>query len=169
MTGLRVVKDLVKLAALCFSAAPQGGKFEEAAMNKTSLPIVVILFAVCLGHAHANGIFLTCEFPVGPRVALEINKKSVLKSGKPIKNLNQRSVAIKGRYITFNQAFNNYNNAWRINRNTLKVDFKTVLKRDSRVVLDEKGSCANAAIAAQPPQRRRASSLPASLSFLHLQ
>ncbi len=144
-------------------------KIEEAAMNKAILPFVVILFAVCLEQAKASGIFLTCTFPAGPSVALEINKKSVLKSGKPIKNLNQNSVEIRGRYITFNQAFNTYNNAWRINRNTLKVDFKTVLKRDSRVVLDEKASCASTAVASQLPPRRRASRLPATLSFLHLQ
>lgn len=64
------------------------------------------------------------------------------------------------RYIAFNQSFNTYTNAWTIDRNTLKYSVKTILKPGSRIVIDEKGSCANAAAAAKSrPRGHTAASL----------
>ncbi len=73
------------------------------------------------------------------------------------------------RYIRFNQAFGAYYNAWRINRKTLKVDLKTVLRPRRLVVLDEAGTCANTGAALRQARKSPSTGLAAALNALRLQ
>jgi hypothetical protein len=102
------------------------------------------------GDASADGLQLACSFQPGLRLALNIDKNRVLMGGSVIKNLDRNSVVIGRRHITFSQKFETHKNAWRINRGNLRFTFKTVLKRDLKVVIKEKGSCASTASALRP-------------------
>jgi len=131
-------------------------------MYKALISAIAIMVALSTGAAEAKDIVLTCKLRSGNQVPLVISGNSVLKDGHTIKNLDQKSLAVGTSYIAFNQAFGTYENAWRINRNNLQFTFKTILKPDLRVVLEETGSCANPVIASRPPPRKPAT--PASLS-----
>jgi hypothetical protein len=112
-------------------------------MNRMLLSAISLIAFAFLEQAKANDILLSCTLRPGNRLALGIGNGHVVKSGMPLQKLDPKSVAIGQGYITFNQSFKTYDNTWRINRATLKVSIKTVLKDNRRVVLDEKGSCAN--------------------------
>jgi hypothetical protein len=111
-------------------------------MNRTLLPAIVIVQALTAAQVLAGGIALDCTLKTGNRLPLDIGRHEVTKSGLPLKNLDQKSVSIGPRYITFKQAFGTFENAWRINRATLTMNFKTVLQPAARTVIDERGSCA---------------------------
>ncbi len=131
-------------------------------MYKAFIPVIAVMFAASTEPVVANDILLSCKLRSGNQMPLVISGNDVLKDGRSIKNLEQKSLTVGTGYIAFKQAFGSYDNAWRINRNNLKFTFKTILKPDSRVVLDERGSCANAETAYRPPQKKPAT--PASLS-----
>lgn len=123
-------------------------------MNKALYSAIAILLAGFLQSAAAKDIVLSCTLRSGNRLPLTISDKKVLKDGQTIKNFDQRSLVVGPSYITFNQAFTTYDNAWSINRNNLKLTFKTILKSDSKVVLEDTGSCAYAAAAPRLTQKR---------------
>ena len=129
-------------------------------MNKAILLAIAVMLAVQAGKACAKDILLTCSLPAGARLTLAINRRQILQSGHAMKNLDPKSIALGKRYIAFNQSFNTYTNAWTIDRNTLKYSVKTILKPGSRIVIDEKGSCANAAAKSRPRGHTAASLWP---------
>ncbi|MGO9170852.1 MAG: hypothetical protein ACLP7P_02645 [Rhodomicrobium sp.] len=138
-------------------------------MKKAILSAIAIISCAYMEQVEAAGIQLNCTLRVGNKLALEIKDKNVLKGGRPVTNLDPKSVVVGTRYITFNQAFGTYYNAWRINRNTLKVGFKTVLKPQRLVVLDEAGACANTVTAPREAQKSHSPGWAAALSALRLQ
>jgi hypothetical protein len=111
-------------------------------MNPTFFTSIATLILLSTAPVNAEDIALNCTLRAGNRLPLGIDRHDVRKSGVHLKNLDQRSVSIGSRYITFRQAFGTYNNAWRINRTTLRINFKTVLQPAARVVINENGSCA---------------------------
>ncbi len=131
-------------------------------MYKALISAIAIMFAVSTEPVAAKDISLICKLRSGNQVPLVISGNDVLNDGHSIKNLDQNSLTVGTGHIAFKQAFGSYDNAWRINRNNLQFTFKTILKPDSRVVLEEKGSCANAETASRIPQRKPAT--PAGLS-----
>lgn len=131
-------------------------------MYEALIPAIAIMFAVSTEPAAAKDILLSCKLRSGNQVPLVISGNNVLKDGHSIKNLDQKSLTVGTSHIAFKQAFASYDNAWQINRNNLQFTFKTILKPDARVVLEEKGSCANAETASRTPQRKPAT--PVSLS-----
>ncbi len=131
-------------------------------MYKALIPAVAIMLAAPTGTVAANDILLLCKLQSGNQVPLVISGNNVLKDGHSIKNLDRKSLTVETGHIAFKQVFGSYDNAWRIDRNNLQFTFKTILKPGSRVVLEEKGSCANAETASRNAPRRPAT--PASLS-----
>lgn len=131
-------------------------------MYKALIPAIAIMFAASSVPAAAKDILLNCKLRSGNQVPLAISGNNVLKDGHSIKNLDQKSLTVGTSYIAFKQAFASYDNAWQINRNNLQFTFKTILKPDSRVVLEEKGSCTSAETASRMPPKKPAT--PASLS-----
>ncbi len=131
-------------------------------MYKALIPVIAVMFAASTEPVAAKDILLSCKLRSGNQIPLVISGNDVLKDGHSIKNLDQKSLTVGTGYIAFKQAFGSYDNAWRINRNNLQFTFKTILKPDARVVLDERGSCANAGLASRGPQKKPAT--PAGLS-----
>ncbi len=135
-------------------------------MLKALIPAIAIVLAVSIGPAAAKDILLTCTLRSGNQVPLSISNNNVLKDRHTIKNLDQKSLTVGRSYIAFNQAFGTYDNAWRINRNNLQFTFKTILKPDSRVVLEEKGSCAMTASRALQKKPAPANGLSATIAAM---
>jgi len=131
-------------------------------MYKALIPAIAIMFAISTEPVAANDILLSCKLRSGNQMPLVISGNNVLKDGHTIKNLDQKSLTVGVGHIAFKQAFASYDNAWHINRKNLKFTFKTILKPDSRVVLEEMGSCANPVSASSAPRKRPVT--PASLS-----
>ncbi len=111
-------------------------------MNKALYPTIAIAFAASVAPAAADGAQLTCTLRSGNTVPLTIAGKTVLKGSHPLKNFDPKSFEAGPTYTRFNQDFSTYSNAWIINRYNLQVTFRTILKSDGRVVLEENGSCA---------------------------
>ncbi len=135
-------------------------------MKSAFLPAIATLVMLSTASVEAGDIALHCTLKADNRLPLGIRKHDVLKSGIHLKNLDQNSVSIGPRTITFRQAFGTYYNAWRINRSTLRIHFKTVLKPAARVVIDESGSCAGQRPAAQQTQAAPATNWATTLSAL---
>lgn len=131
-------------------------------MYKALIAAIAILVAVSSAPVAAKDIVLRCKLRSGNQMPLVISGNDVLKDGRSIKNLDQNSLKVEAGQIAFKQAFGSYENAWHINRGNLQFTFKTILTADSRVVLEEKGSCASAQTAPRGAPRRPAT--PASLS-----
>lgn len=124
--------------------------------------ILAIVFGASIGQAAAEGIFLNCKLRSGTKLAFEIHENRVLKSGKPLKNLDKKSVAMNARYVTFQQRFPKFRNEWSFDRNSRELTLKTILVSNLRVVLDEEGSCAYPKTASKPSARKPAKKLPGS-------
>ncbi len=127
-----------------------------AAMHKGLYTAIAITFAASVAPAAADGVSLTCTLRSGNTLPFTIAGKQVLKGGRLLKNFDQKSFVAGPTYIRFSQSFSTYSNAWSINRNNLQVSFKTILKADSRVVLEENGSCAGTPAASLQANRKPA-------------
>jgi opacity protein-like surface antigen len=125
-------------------------------MSKALYPAIAVAFAASACPAVAADVSLTCTLRSGNTVPLTITGKKVLKGGRALSNFEPKSFISGTTYIRFNQSFDTYSNAWSINRNNLQVTFKTILKADSRVVLEENGSCASAAAASLQAEKKPA-------------
>ncbi len=123
-------------------------------MNRALCPAIAIALAAWLEPAAAHDLSLVCTLQSGNRLPLTIGDGKVLKDGHPLRNFDRKSFAASPARIAFNQSFDTYSNAWSIDRETLQISFKTVLKAYSRVVLEEKGTCSGAPAAPQQAQRK---------------
>ncbi len=137
-------------------------------MNKALYPAIAIALTACIGPAAAHDLSLVCTLESGNRLPLTIGDGKVLKDGHPLRNFDRKSFAASPARIAFNQSFRTYGNAWRIDRNTLQISLKTILKRSSRVVLEEKGTCTGAPPAPQQAQRTppARADLPAAIASM---
>jgi len=128
-------------------------------MSKELLLILAIIFGASIGQAGAEGIFLNCKLRSGTKLAFEINENRVFKGGKPLKNLDKKSVAMNARYVTFQQRFTKFRNEWSFDRNSRELTLKTILVSNLRVVLDEEGSCTYPKMASKASARKPAKKL----------
>jgi hypothetical protein len=133
-------------------------------MYKAIMPAIAMMLAVSPQPALAGDLPLSCKLRSGNQMTLAIRGNEVLKDGQAIKNLDPASVTVAADHIAFNQSFRTYDNAWHIDRRTLQLTFKTILKADSRAVLEEKGSCVTPVTASAPPRKKPKPVRPASLS-----
>ncbi len=118
-------------------------------MNRALYPTIAIALAACMEPAAAQNISLICTLQSGNKLPLKIDGNRVLKDGHLLKNFEPKSFVAGPARIAFNQRFPTYHNAWSIDRGSLQIGFKTILKDGSHVVLEEKGSCTSAV----PPQQ----------------
>jgi opacity protein-like surface antigen len=134
-------------------------------MSKSFYVAIAITLAIS-SPAGADDLSVSCTLRSGNTVPLTVSGKKVLKSGQLLKNFDQKTFSEGETYIRFAQDFGSYGNAWTINRNNLQISFKTILKADASVVLEENGSCTSVEAGAQQPQKKAGSALgiPAVIS-----
>ena len=123
-------------------------------MRKALYPAIAMVLAASAAPAAADDVSLTCTLGSGNIVPLTIAGKKVLKGGHVLTNFDPKSFTAGDTYIRFSQSFDTYSNAWTINRSTLQVTFRTILKADASVALEENGSCASGGATSLQAQKK---------------
>jgi opacity protein-like surface antigen len=127
-------------------------------MGKALFLAMAIVLAAS-APAAADDVSLACTLRSGNTLPLTIAGKKVLKGGQPLRNFDPKSFSEGTAYIRFSQDFGSYGNAWTINRDNLQITFKTILKADSSVVLEENGACTSQEAASLLAQKKPAPGL----------
>jgi hypothetical protein len=135
-------------------------------MNKALYPAIAIAIAAFMESAAAQDISLICTLQSGYKLPLTIAGKKVLKDGRALKNFDRNSFVAAPTRITFDQSFGTYRNAWTIDRDYRQIGFKTILMDGGRVVLEDQGSCTNAAAAPQQARRKPETGIQATIAAM---